>query len=142
MAAFVFKIFTLTIRTISKPLAGKVEQFVLNHPRLRQPVIQLAQVCFEITVLAALCMTSRLALPSSHAPTLCTGMHAEACGTRCPAQYLHRIQVAVDRGAEGKSGKVFVAHISEEKAMELAGRVVSEGFVWTVSRVSCKAHIV
>jgi hypothetical protein len=51
-------------------------------------------------------------------------------------QYLHRMQVAVDRGAEGKSGKVFVANISEEKAMELAGRVVSEGFVWTVRQRS------
>lgn len=44
--------------------------------------------------------------------------------------------MAVDRGAEGKSGKVFVANISEEKAMELAGRVVSEGFVWTVRGLS------
>jgi hypothetical protein len=44
MAAFVFKVLTLTIKTISKPLAGRVQQFVLNHPRLRQPVINLAQV--------------------------------------------------------------------------------------------------
>lgn len=53
MAAFLFKVFTLTIRTISKPLAGRVQQMVLNHPRLQKPVIRLAQV-----IMAPLCAAS------------------------------------------------------------------------------------
>ena len=42
----------------------------------------------------------------------------------------------MNRGAEGKTGKVFVADISEEKAMELAGKFVSESFVWAVCPTS------
>ncbi len=44
MAAFVFKVFTLTIRTIAKPLSKRVEAYVLDHPTLRKPVVNLAQV--------------------------------------------------------------------------------------------------
>lgn len=44
MAAFIFKVFTLTIRTVSKPLAARVQNYVLQHPKLRKPVIELAQV--------------------------------------------------------------------------------------------------
>ena len=44
MAAFLFKVFTLTIRTIAKPLSRRVEAYVLDHPTLRQPVVNLAQV--------------------------------------------------------------------------------------------------
>lgn len=47
-------------------------------------------------------------------------------------QTLHRLDVRVNRGAEGKSGKVFVGNLSEENAMDLAGKVVSEAFVWGV----------
>lgn len=44
MAAFLFKVFTLTIRTVAKPLSKQVEAYVLKHPKLRKPVIDLAQV--------------------------------------------------------------------------------------------------
>ena len=44
MAAFLFKVFTLTIRTVAKPLSKQVEAYVLKHPTLRKPVIDLAQV--------------------------------------------------------------------------------------------------
>ena len=123
MAAFVFKVLTLTIKTISKPLAGRVQQFVLNHPRLRQPVINLAQALTTSHGCPAPCH-------ASGSERACMPTLSQRRGTA--VQVLHRMQVAVDRGAEGKVGKVFVANISEEKAMELAGRVVSEGFVWTV----------
>lgn len=56
----------------------------------------------------------------------------------CVWQSLHRLEVRVNRGAEGKSGKVFVGSLSEERAMELAGKFVSEAFVWGV-RSSHKA---
>ena len=44
MAAFVFKVFTLTLRTAAKPLALRFQQFVLTHPTLRPRVVKLAQV--------------------------------------------------------------------------------------------------
>ena len=48
-------------------------------------------------------------------------------------QILHRFEVRVNRGAEGKSAKVFVGQLSEENALELAGKVISESFIWLVS---------
>ena len=51
-------------------------------------------------------------------------------------QVLHRLDVRVNRGAEGKSAKVFVGDLSEENALELAGKVISESFVWLV-RAPC-----
>ena len=48
MAAFLFKVFTLTLRTAAKPLANRFQAFVLSHPTLRPRVVKLAQVwpCF------------------------------------------------------------------------------------------------
>ena len=52
----------------------------------------------------------------------------------CPAlQRLHRVDVGISRGAEGKGGRVFVADMVEDKAVELASKVVSEGFLYSVS---------
>lgn len=48
-------------------------------------------------------------------------------------QYLHRAEVAINRGAEGKTGRYFVPNISEERAVELASRFVSESFLFSVS---------
>ena len=48
------------------------------------------------------------------------------------AQYLHRADVAITRGAEGKSSRVFVGDISEEHAVELASKFVSESFIFAV----------
>ncbi len=48
------------------------------------------------------------------------------------AQYLHRIEVAINRGAEGKTGRYFVADISEEKALALSSKFVSETFLFSV----------
>mmetsp|Transcript_2069 Transcript_2069/g.6124 ORF Transcript_2069/g.6124 Transcript_2069/m.6124 type:complete len:174 (-) Transcript_2069:3645-4166(-) len=48
------------------------------------------------------------------------------------AQYLHRAEVAINRGAEGKTGRYFVANISEERALELASKFVSESFLFSV----------
>lgn len=47
-------------------------------------------------------------------------------------QTLHRIEVAINRGAEGKTGRYFVPDISEERAVELASRFVSESFLFSV----------
>ena len=44
MAALLFKVFTLSIRTAAKPLAGRFQAWVLDHPTLRPAVINLAQV--------------------------------------------------------------------------------------------------
>ena len=48
------------------------------------------------------------------------------------AQSLHRADVAINRGAEGKTGKVFVGDISEEHALQLASKFVSETFLFAV----------
>ena len=55
-------------------------------------------------------------------------------------QVLHRFEVRVNRGAEGKSGKVFVGDLSEENALELAGKVISESFLWLVSPFNKGVH--
>lgn len=47
-------------------------------------------------------------------------------------QWLHRLEVGITRGAEGKTGRAFVGDMSEEKAVELASKVVSEGFLYSV----------
>ena len=44
MAAFVFKLFTLSLKTISKPLASRFQTYALNHPTLRAHAISIAQV--------------------------------------------------------------------------------------------------
>jgi len=42
--AFVFKVMTLAIRTASKPLANRFQNYVLTHPTLRPAVLRFAQV--------------------------------------------------------------------------------------------------
>ena len=49
-----------------------------------------------------------------------------------PAQAVHRFETRVTRSAEGKTGRVFVGDLSDENAMDLAGKLVSEFFVYTV----------
>lgn len=131
MAAFLFKVFTLTIRTVAKPLSKQVEAYVLKHPTLRKPVIDLAQVSSSMHFLllesrdpkSLNCPTARV--PCAKHVIICTCL-----------QVLHRLDVRVNRGAEGKSAKVFVGDLSEENALELAGKVISETFVWLV-RAPC-----
>ena len=43
------------------------------------------------------------------------------------------MEVAINRGAEGKTGRYFVPNISEERAVELAARFISESFLFSVS---------
>lgn len=40
--------------------------------------------------------------------------------------------MAINRGAEGKTGRYFVADISEEKALALSSKFVSETFLFSV----------
>lgn len=47
-------------------------------------------------------------------------------------QFLHRTEVRISRGAEGKEGKAFVGSMTDERALEMASKVVSEGFVFVV----------
>ncbi|PSC76876.1 optic atrophy 3-like protein [Micractinium conductrix] len=87
MAALVFKVALLTLKTAAKPLASRFEATVMNHPVWRKKVVDMAQ-------------------------------------------WIHRQDVLINRGAEGKTGKAFVASMTEEKAMQLASKVVSEGFLY------------
>ncbi len=120
MAALVFKIFTLTIRTVAKPLAGRFQAWVLDHPTLRPAVVNLAQVRpgYQGTC-----------KPSAAHATTCSSM-PDFC-----LQKMHKIEVGISRAAEGKVGKFFVGNMSDERALELASKVVSEGFVFGVSHV-------
>jgi hypothetical protein len=92
MATMLFKVFTLTLKTVSKPLATRFEQYVMGHPVLRAKVIS-------------------------------------------TAQWLHGLEISITRGAEGKTGKVFVGSMSEEKAVQMASKVASEGFVYGTALV-------
>lgn len=53
-------------------------------------------------------------------------------------QRLHRLEVVISRGAEGKTGKAFVGDMTEEKSLELASKLASEGFVFGVSAMHLK----
>ena len=123
MAAFLFKVFTLTIRTIAKPLSKRVEAYVLEHPTLRKPVVDLAQVSYHSVHTTSDASIQDANHPAPWLPSML-----------CPClQVLHRLEVRVNRGAEGKVAKVFVGDLSEENALELAGKVISESFIWLVS---------
>jgi hypothetical protein len=51
------------------------------------------------------------------------------------------MDVSLTRSAEGKTGRAFVGNMSEEKALELASKVVSEGFLYGVSLCdACSNH--
>lgn len=120
MAALVFKVFTLTIKTAAKPLAGRFQAWVLHHPTLRPAVVNLAQVSRVTGVIASSALLMQL--PSTSMPGFCL-------------QKMHKVEVGISRAAEGKVGKVFVGNMSDERALELASKVVSEGFVFGVSHV-------
>jgi len=89
MAALLFKVFTLTIRTAAKPLAGRFQSYVIDHPTLRPAVVNLAQK-------------------------------------------MHKTEVTITRMSEGKTNRLFVGNMSDDKALELAAKIVSEGFVFSV----------
>eukprot|EP00955_Chlamydomonas_euryale_P094192 364837-Chlamydomonas_euryale.AAC.10 len=55
------------------------------------------------------------------------------------AQRLHRLEVWVTRAADGKTGRTFVADMTEERSVELASKIASEGFVFTVGLVVVRA---
>ena len=46
------------------------------------------------------------------------------------------MEVWITRSADGKTEKAFVGHMTEEKSIEMASRLVSEGFVFSVSGLS------
>ena len=51
----------------------------------------------------------------------------------CVLQWMHRTEVYITRGAEGRTGKYIVGNMSEDRALELSAKVVSEAFVFSVS---------
>lgn len=84
-----FKLGTLALKTMAKPLADRFKGYVMTHPRGRQAALALAQ-------------------------------------------RLHRAEVTVSRRADGKVGKAFIGEMTEERGVELASKLASEGFVFTV----------
>ena len=49
------------------------------------------------------------------------------------SQRLHRIEIWITRSADGKTGKAFVGDLTEDKSIEMASKLASEGFVFGVS---------
>jgi len=129
MAAFVFKAFTLSLKTIAKPLAGRFQTYVMGHPTFRGRVINLAQVREERGERGLGRPAARNGSPGGGRFVSFPIFHRPLP----PLQRLHRLEVTVDRGAAGASGKAFVGDLTEEKAVELAGKVASEGFVWATA---------
>jgi optic atrophy 3 protein len=89
MATFMFKVGTLALKTLAKPLADRFKGYVMTHPRGREAALSLAQ-------------------------------------------RLHRAEVTVSRRAEGKEGRAFIGEMTEERGVELASKIASEGFVFAV----------
>lgn len=56
-------------------------------------------------------------------------------------QAMHRFEVRVSRAAEGKSTKAFVGEMTDEKAMQLASKVASEGFVYLVRNLAASKRM-
>lgn len=149
MAALVFKVGALALKTLAKPLGDRFKNWVMTHPQYRQSVLRTAQV-FAAAPAAAdghirfldvvslllrcmhtLCPVLRCVVPSvlSHMPVssviLCTH-------TR-PQQRIHGFEVMVTRKAEGKEGRAFIGSMTEEKSVELASKIASESFLFAVS---------
>jgi len=89
MATFMFKVGTLALKTLAKPLADRFKGYVMTHPSGRRAALSLAQ-------------------------------------------RLHRAEVTVSRRAEGKEGRAFIGEMTEERGVELASKLASEGFVFAV----------
>ena len=121
LATLLFKVGTLAIRTAAKPLANRFQAYVLGHPQFRQQVISAGQVCLPHNSCSE---PQSLSMPCQ---AICY----------CSIQYLHKWEVAITRGAEGRTGKYIVGNMSEEKALEIASKAVSEGFIFTASLGLC-----
>jgi hypothetical protein len=89
MATFMFKLGTLALKTLAKPLADRFKGYVMTHPSGRQAALALAQ-------------------------------------------RLHRVEVTVARRADGREGRAFIGDMTEERGVELASKLASEGFVFCV----------
>jgi hypothetical protein len=126
------------VKTISKPLAGQFEKYVMGHPVLRNKVISLAQVCGtcirksgenrDITDLEM--QKNSFYFDKDYSPFTAEKYFLIAL---LLLQFIHRLDVRITRGAEGKTGRAFVGDMSEERAVQLASKVASEGFLYSVS---------
>lgn len=143
MAAILVKVGALALKTLAKPLSSRFQDFVMQHPVARDQAVKAAQAraggCQAARHLAhgqllgtraGACGRGRGMAPQcccTHARTARThGTH----GTH--AQAVHRMEVWITRGAEGRTSRAFVGALSEEKALDLASKLAGEGFVFTV----------
>jgi len=87
--ALALKIGSLTLKTLAKPVASRLQTSLLGHPYTRAKFVDAAQA-------------------------------------------MHKAGVWISRRAEGKDGKAFIGKMSDEKAVDLAAKIISEGFVYTI----------
>lgn len=45
---------------------------------------------------------------------------------------MHKAEITITRMSEGKTNKLFVGSMSDDRALELASKIVSEGFIFSV----------
>ena len=67
-------------------------------------------------------------------------MHEGSCRCAVPMQALHRLEVIVTRGYEGKTTRAFVGQMTEDKALESAGKIASESLIFGVCRPHAWQH--
>lgn len=89
MAQLAVKVFSMTVKTASKPLAYIFQDYALSHPVVRQRAID-------------------------------------------GAQYLHRWNVRLTRASRGQEKKSEIALLKDEQALALAGKFLSESFIYAV----------
>lgn len=154
MAALVFKVGALALKTMAKPLGDRFKNWVMTHPQYRQTVLSVAQVR---SLLLRGCKQHRVnlvsgrqwlrsgpgqhvSLPQDTQPVdmhcwarcpLC-GFITFACAASCVLQRIHGFEVQVTRKAEGKEGRAFIGAMTEEKSVELASKIASESFLFAV----------
>lgn len=132
MATLVFKVFALTIRTVSKPLAARLNQTLLSHLTVRGHLVRIANVSPGIGGARwgePAPGTFGRGVPRSAGawqPCDCTGTPPSLI------QAMHRAEVRLTRAAEGKSSRVFIADMAEEHALEVVSKVVTETILYSV----------
>lgn len=132
MATLVFKLFSLTLKTVSKPLANRLNGALLTHPVVRQRLVKVANVrkCFLKGCAHSYSLHHQAATESGAVGVV----HLSAISPVDPLeQFMHRVEVRITRGAEGRTGKAFIADMDEEHAMEVISKFITETFLYSVS---------
>ncbi|KAG6419471.1 hypothetical protein SASPL_121693 [Salvia splendens] len=157
----VFKLGTLALKTLCKPIGNRIKKEAGLHPRFRQSIINIAQVfaspriieerrprclfggigaleAFTDTDISLLLELWLLFFDSSFTST--PRIHAKSAPfSRCDAigfKANHRLTTNLQRRIYGRATDVAIRPLNEEKAVQAAADLVGEFFVFTVAGVA------